>query len=89
MRPTDDLVRPMNFQGPRSSPPLLAGVTVWVLLAAAVFLSPYPAAAGTEPARDLRVCADPNNLPFSNERQEGFENKIAELVAGDLGATLR
>jgi len=29
----------------------------------------------------LRVCADPNNLPFSNNRGEGFENKIAELLA--------
>jgi mxaJ protein len=35
------------------------------------------------------VCADPNNLPFSNERQEGFENKIAELVAHDLNAKIR
>ncbi|HEU4648908.1 MAG TPA: substrate-binding domain-containing protein [Gemmatimonadales bacterium] len=34
----------------------------------------------------LRVCADPNNLPFSNQRGEGFENRIAELVARDLGA---
>ncbi|HET7188698.1 MAG TPA: substrate-binding domain-containing protein [Gemmatimonadaceae bacterium] len=34
----------------------------------------------------LRVCADPNNLPYSNERREGFENKLAELVANDLGA---
>ena len=33
----------------------------------------------------LRVCADPHNLPFSNEAGEGFENKIAELLAGDLG----
>ena len=32
----------------------------------------------------LRVCADPNNLPFSNQRGEGFENKIAELIARDL-----
>lgn len=38
--------------------------------------------------RELRVCADPNNLPYSNERQEGFENKIAELIARELGATL-
>jgi mxaJ protein len=34
----------------------------------------------------LKVCADPNNLPFSNQHGEGFENKIAELVARDLGA---
>jgi mxaJ protein len=29
----------------------------------------------------LRVCADPDNLPFSNRAQQGFENKIAEVVA--------
>ncbi len=34
----------------------------------------------------LRVCSDPNNLPFSNERKEGFENRLAELIAADLGA---
>lgn len=44
---------------------------------------------GMADARDLRVCADPNNLPFSNTRGEGFENKIVELIAEDLGATLR
>ena len=33
----------------------------------------------------LRVCADPSNLPFSNEAGEGFENKVAELLAGELG----
>lgn len=34
-----------------------------------------------EPARVLRVCADPNNLPFSNDKQQGFENQLAELLA--------
>jgi len=38
---------------------------------------------------ELRVCADPNNMPFSNERGEGFENALAELVAKDLGRTVR
>lgn len=33
----------------------------------------------------LRVCADPDNLPLSNERGEGYENKIAEALARDLG----
>jgi mxaJ protein len=42
---------------------------------------------GTEP-RELRVCADPDNLPYSNELLEGFENKIAALIAQDLGAKL-
>jgi quinoprotein dehydrogenase-associated probable ABC transporter substrate-binding protein len=36
----------------------------------------------------FRVCADPRNLPFSNEAQEGFENKIAELFARKLGKSL-
>jgi quinoprotein dehydrogenase-associated probable ABC transporter substrate-binding protein len=36
----------------------------------------------------LRVCADPHNLPFSNEQGEGFENKLAELFAGKLGKSL-
>jgi mxaJ protein len=34
--------------------------------------------------RSLRVCADPNNLPFSNQRLEGFENRIAELIAHEM-----
>jgi mxaJ protein len=38
--------------------------------------------------KELRVCGDPDNLPFSNEKQEGFENRIAEVIAKDLGATL-
>ena len=33
----------------------------------------------------LRVCADPNNLPFTNDREQGFENRIAGLIARDLG----
>ncbi|HKN66117.1 MAG TPA: substrate-binding domain-containing protein [Gemmatimonadaceae bacterium] len=36
----------------------------------------------------LRVCADPNNLPFSNIKQEGFENALARLIARELGDTL-
>jgi mxaJ protein len=43
------------------------------------------AATGAD-ARSLRVCADPNNLPYSNERGEGFENRIVTLLAADLGA---
>jgi len=36
----------------------------------------------------LRVCADPHNLPFSNEKGEGFENKLAELFAEKLNKKL-
>ncbi|RWO80367.1 MAG: quinoprotein dehydrogenase-associated putative ABC transporter substrate-binding protein [Mesorhizobium sp.] len=38
--------------------------------------------------RELRVCADPNNMPFSNAAGQGFENRIAEIIATDLGAKL-
>ncbi len=41
------------------------------------------------PTRELGVCADPNNMPFSNEREEGFENRIAQLVAREMGASVR
>jgi len=36
----------------------------------------------------LRVCADPHNMPFSTEKGEGFENKLAELFAQKLGKGL-
>ena len=42
----------------------------------------------TRPVGVLRVCSDPNNLPFSNNRGEGFENKLAEMIAADLGVRL-
>jgi mxaJ protein len=45
--------------------------------------------AGLKPTRELRVCSDPNNLPFSNQRREGFENRIAELIGAELHATIR
>ena len=47
-----------------------------------------PAAAQTGELVDrseLKVCADPNNLPYSDEKKEGFENKIAELIGAELG----
>jgi len=37
----------------------------------------------------LRVCADPNNLPYSNAAGEGFENKIVQAIAAELGATVQ
>jgi quinoprotein dehydrogenase-associated probable ABC transporter substrate-binding protein len=38
---------------------------------------------------ELRVCADPNDLPFSNEKGEGYENKTAELVGRELNLPVR
>ncbi len=40
-----------------------------------------------EETKQFRVCADPENLPFTNRRLEGFENKIAELIAKEFGAS--
>jgi mxaJ protein len=57
-----------------------------VVLLAAVAASGAPARA--QEAWDLRVCADPSTLPYSDQRQEGFENKLAELAARKLGARL-
>ena len=48
--------------------------------------APLLAACAGARAHELRVCADPNNLPFSNEAGEGFENRLAELVARDMDA---
>ncbi|HEV2843836.1 MAG TPA: substrate-binding domain-containing protein [Thermoanaerobaculia bacterium] len=63
----------MCFRYRRTAPLLLA-----ILLCACV-----------EPARTLRVCSDTNNLPFSNEREQGFENEIAALIAREMGARLQ
>jgi mxaJ protein len=38
--------------------------------------------------RTLRVCADPNNLPFSNQKMTGFENRIAQILARDLNTKI-
>jgi mxaJ protein len=66
----------------------IARCTTATLAAVAALASPAFAtpshAAGAR--RQLRVCADPNNLPFSNEQEEGLENAIARLVARDLRA---
>jgi quinoprotein dehydrogenase-associated probable ABC transporter substrate-binding protein len=67
----------------------------WLLIASSLLLMVatwLPAAAGAgemASERRLRVCADPNNLPFSNQRLEGFENRLAELIAQELHATVQ
>jgi mxaJ protein len=59
-----------------------------------VALACAAAAAWAQPAavarpEQLRVCADPDNLPYSRQDGSGFENRIAELAAQDLGVPLR
>jgi mxaJ protein len=61
-------------------------VLLWAVAAAASLLA-GPVTAADEP-NILRVCGDPDNLPFSNQKLEGFENKIAEVIAKDLGMTV-
>ena len=58
-------------------------VLVGVTLAGVVFVAANAAASRRDNV--LRVCSDPNNLPFSNQKQQGFENRIADLIAKDLG----
>ncbi|MFD0987023.1 quinoprotein dehydrogenase-associated putative ABC transporter substrate-binding protein [Methyloligella solikamskensis] len=48
----------------------------------------YAQTSETENAGPLRVCADPDNMPFSNEAGHGFENRLAELIADRLGRRL-
>ena len=52
------------------------------------FLLLIPAVEVNAQTRELRVCADPNNMPFSSREQTGFENRIAALVARNLNAHL-
>ena len=54
---------------------------------ALLVLSTMGATSYRPPPAPLRVCADPNNLPFSNDQKAGFENRIALLMAHDMGTT--
>ncbi|HWN30062.1 MAG TPA: ABC transporter substrate-binding protein, partial [Burkholderiales bacterium] len=56
-----------------------------VLASAICLFFSSPSFAASPEGKAFRVCADPNNLPFSNNKREGFENKIAELFAKELG----
>lgn len=75
----------------RSSPLRRLGLLL-LLLALATAPLVQPRAQSASEAVDstaLRVCADPGNLPFSNKAGEGFENRIAELLAAELGVPVR
>ncbi len=60
----------------------LAGCATMLIAAAA------QADDAAQPRPGLRVCADPSNLPFSNQAEEGFENRIAALLGERLGLPL-
>jgi len=68
--------------------------TQWLAIAGGLvssLTSPTLAQAPSEPAERsaLRVCADPSGLPFSNDKDEGFENRIAALFAQKLNVPLQ
>ena len=62
----------------------LAGRFAVVLM----LLCAVPGRAPADAAKQLKVCGDPNNLPFSNEKLQGIENKIADVIAKDLKLTV-
>jgi quinoprotein dehydrogenase-associated probable ABC transporter substrate-binding protein len=76
----------------------MAGATKSIVAAILALVGlALPGGAGAQDAQDsielvdphvFRACADPRDLPFSNEAGEGFENKIAELFAHKLGKSL-
>src|SRR6266568_4471288 len=70
---TGRAMRPIKLLGPIVLAAVVAGMTQSV---------------PPRPLTDLRICGDPYNMPFSNDREEGFENKIAHVVAQDLNATV-
>jgi mxaJ protein len=64
---------------------LTASRRVWVApTGAAMTITAMLALPASLQAAEFRVCADPNNLPFSNRAGQGFENRIAALAARDL-----
>src|SRR6202043_4222560 len=66
--------------------PLLAIIATWIDREGARAQAPEGTDLSIElvDPKVLRACADPRNLPFSNEKGEGFENKLAELFAAKL-----
>jgi mxaJ protein len=66
-----------------------AGIRRWLAPSSVLLLACGLAAAATgDQGEPIRVCADPDNLPYSNRELQGFENKIGEVIAQELGASL-
>lgn len=64
--------------------------TIGATLSLLLFSSGLSALAGAAtPMASLRVCADPGNMPFSNSRGEGYEQKIAQVIADALGTNVQ
>ena len=78
-----DKTRPSSMTIVTKRSVVVACATLAILCGAAGGAGADPAASGL-----LRVCADPDNMPFSNAEGQGFENKLAELIAEKLDARL-
>ena len=66
-----------------------AALGLFLALPLLIAASPQGSTRGTPQQKSqFKVCADPENLPFSNRKEEGFENKIASLIAREFNATL-
>ncbi|HSB53474.1 MAG TPA: hypothetical protein VLD58_03925, partial [Gemmatimonadales bacterium] len=63
--------------------PAVAGLALLAAALPAKAQRPGP----LEPGR-IRVCADPDNMPSSNDKLEGYENKLAALIAKELNSKL-
>lgn len=63
----------------------LSSCVLGALLVVAATLAPAARADDAPERKSLKVCQDPNNLPFSNEAGEGIENRLAELLGKSLG----
>lgn len=66
-----------------------SGTARWLLLGSLLLASTAQAQVAADQRKELRVCQDPNNLPYSNAKGEGYEDKIAELFAKELGVPLK
>src|ERR1700722_17314811 len=78
-------------EGRRGHPRLCAAVKT-AIMAAMMFVAAGPPAlvpaSTSASARAFRVCADPNDLPYSDTAHQGYENRIAALLARDLEVPL-
>jgi quinoprotein dehydrogenase-associated probable ABC transporter substrate-binding protein len=63
----------------------IASTLAGAVFTAAALVAPQAQAATAQEKGILRVCADPNSMPFSNQAGEGLENRIAEMMAKDFG----
>ena len=78
----------INWSASLNLPLLMALVSIWSLIPT-LSLSAEGVGRQALTTSILRVCADPDNLPYSNKNRQGFENRIIELIGAKLGREVR